>query len=1179
MKTRRLVLLPLLIFSMLATSASGQERDACKEKESLPFVLNVGLPRMPKAPGFDANLLKDNVFKLLKDFYAKHGRCPDKRALQINVTMASDYEILDWLSQDRIQAAVVPDMTLFLLTERDELDLRKVEVQDRRKDVGSLLFPALMGRRVSGQAFPDGWRRRDTPQADLKAFYSQAWREASGETPASGPRYRIVLASHLSTPGFLDPVLATANWLQQRLKILKGDKAAVKERFWKAFFDHARFAIDCDSMDKVPKPGARSCWEPPISEARPGPIEIVYPGESALREELAGSPWARPAGGTGFREHFVIAGAKADEIFKPDELKRAIPTYRRELLALFGERSADSPPMPAFESMLDPEPLLGVRTFGFTVDEILRLLRQDQRTSPPGLALVLPGGGVKAVYQSRIVDDLYGKGYLRNFAAKARSGEDPLEVQYVIGTSGGALLGYFVSQLGPGGPPDLTGILWKRGPATPRQPEGDLRLGSPDVFGWTDLLRYLSVVVCFLVLCSLLALASVPEQAPFNPAAGAASPSFRGWLTVAVVPLFLAAPFLVRWSNGEVASLEQVPQFEGLVYAILTVLVMFADQCLVKEKEPRAEARIWVQPLFPVVLGGVLIAAPFLGPGGKLADRLTFWPAFAVLAPLVLFCGLILPLRIHSSQGGRRLRGAALLGLELAVPIGAALLVCHEAGDALSRWTMPFYILGFGILFVLVLANTFLRAARTVDRDWKWWTGYGVSLVLTALLVMRLCLPEQTPEGKGSPYFAETLEISTGTFLLCVGLLLLLAGGVSWVYASRSRYHLQKTRDFLGGLLVVLAHLVLVSLVLWLLTVYTDLVSPLELTGEFWLWLLGISFVFGLLILLPSLYGKKSNPLVHRARRGILFLCSHHPNGDFVTRRFLRLALLSVFSLVWWNAILAPALYGNGQATTYLRKTVTHFQKQSGKPVYRPSARFIAPANLLETNGTRYFLFAPDGKDLPVLPRRPSGGGLWCVYFTRSAATPLRAGCPEMPADAEKRQGFLRGVIFASGSPFPIFPAHHLSLGEKDVELVDGGYSNNVPVDAALTVEMKQVLIVESTNPVPREPLKSEFGKALLWMQGKLVKNLGRLPQFVFENSQQIDRLSSRNLFVASIAPSRDELDWPPLFDFRHKTVNKMEQVAKDDLHRRVGMVKSWGVPEFPLNVRIPVQKTGKSAS
>src|SRR5207247_6985379 len=73
-------------------------------------------------------------------------------------------------------------------------------------------------------------------------------------------------------------------------------------------------------------------------------------------------------------------------------------------------------------------------------------------------------------------------------------GNAPLKVQTVIGTSGGALLGYFVAQLGQK-PLDLYGVLWGRGSST---------LKSSDVFGATDMLRYLSIVFSIIVLCGWL---------------------------------------------------------------------------------------------------------------------------------------------------------------------------------------------------------------------------------------------------------------------------------------------------------------------------------------------------------------------------------------------------------------------------------------------------------------------------------------------------------------------------------------------------------------------------------------------------------------------------------------------------------------------------------------------------
>ncbi|HYN21836.1 MAG TPA: patatin-like phospholipase family protein, partial [Thermoanaerobaculia bacterium] len=560
MKRRGVLLLILFVLSAVPAAA---DHESCESP--LPFVLNLALPRLPKAYGFDAESLKRGVKRFMDDFYNEHGRCPQERPLQVNITVASEYEILDWLSQGLVQAAVIPDLTLYLLTARDGLDLRSLDLEDH--PVGELLLPALSGRPRSGRLSGGKWSQGDV-EADLTAFRQQLWRAAAGEAREKGPGYRIVLGSHLSTTGFLDPVLETAAWLEEKLK---GQAAGedLRERFWQAFFDHTRFAVDCDSLEPERPLAERSCWELPRAEeqAGAGPVEILYPSESALRVER-GWAFAAPAYGDGdgdgspenYREHLVIAGPETETIFDGGHaFHPAVPVRGAEMTQLFGDPKADTAPR-AFLSILKPEPMFGVRSFSFTVDETLRLLRLDQATSERAeLALVLPGGGVKAAYQSRIVDELYSRGYLKNFRVQDTRERKPLDVRYVIGTSGGALLGYFVSQLREDGPEGLTDILWKK------DAKRGIYLRSSDVFGWTDLLRYASVIASFLILCVLLALLSIPERGPLNPAARPAFATWRLRLTLAVVPLLLLAPLLVRLSNRRsTATLEQVPEFEGL---------------------------------------------------------------------------------------------------------------------------------------------------------------------------------------------------------------------------------------------------------------------------------------------------------------------------------------------------------------------------------------------------------------------------------------------------------------------------------------------------------------------------------------------------------------------------------------------------------------------------------------
>ncbi|MCU1348059.1 MAG: hypothetical protein JWO56_1089, partial [Acidobacteria bacterium] len=75
---------------------------------------------------------------------------------------------------------------------------------------------------------------------------------------------------------------------------------------------------------------------------------------------------------------------------------------------------------------------------------------------------------------------------------------------------------------------------------------------------------------------------------------------------------------------------------------------------------------------------------------------------------------------------------------------------------------------------------------------------------------------------------------------------------------------------------------------------------------------------------------------------------------------------------------------------------------------------------------------------------------------------------------------------------------------------------------------------------------------------------------YLFARSQQMDRISRRDMFVVSVAPSRDEPDWPALFDFRAVVVDRMNDTATGDMQKRIGMVESWGQPSFALHEEIP---------
>jgi hypothetical protein len=136
--------------------------------------------------------------------------------------------------------------------------------------------------------------------------------------------------------------------------------------------------------------------------------------------------------------------------------------------------------------------------------------------------------------------------------------------------------------------------------------------------------------------------------------------------------------------------------------------------------------------------------------------------------------------------------------------------------------------------------------------------------------------------------------------------------------------------------------------------------------------------------------------------------------------------------------------------------------------------------------------------------------------------------------------------------------------------LVDGGYSNNIPIDAAHSVSADSALIIESSHPLGHEagPM-ARLWEYYLKIPGALIGNLPRVLSFLYDRSQQMDRISRSDLFVMSLAPPRQEANWPLLVDFRPGTIERMRLVAEKNLGRRIGMVQSWGRPRFQLTVRL----------
>jgi hypothetical protein len=301
----------------------------------------------------------------------------------------------------------------------------------------------------------------------------------------------------------------------------------------------------------------------------------------------------------------------------------------------------------------------------------------------------------------------------------------------------------------------------------------------------------------------------------------------------------------------------------------------------------------------------------------------------------------------------------------------------------------------------------------------------------------------------------------------------------------------------------------------------------------------------------------------------------------------MRMGVIAVGGLFWWNFVLAPALYGNRYALDYVKQADGRFEteycashlgdsrceEERTTYSYHLTARYLAPANALGApDATRFVLAVSELEDCPPVPLSP--GVTWRRFRAHSGEgfEVREDGCTDLDLSKERELDALFNYIFASGSPFPAFPARRVQvpkdgrLGE-DAELealVDGGYSNNVPIEAAAKIGARQALVIHSSHPRPEESEDGWFAA----VAGPLVENLPRLFSFLYERSQQLDRRSRSDLFVVSLAPLPDH-DWPLLTDFRSATVARMIDTAEGQLGERIGMVESWGPPEFQAGLRV----------
>jgi predicted acylesterase/phospholipase RssA len=492
------------------------------------------------------------------------------------IAWGSDYELLSWLENGGVQAAVLPAFIVDVMKaddpakfQRDFLQFPATVLDGIQAQVRSLVLAEGEGQVVAD------------PKGRLAQFYQQLL-----GSPAAGAT--IELPSHLS--GAVQFLLQDAAGWVTRASLSGTDR----DRFFGALVGAIRFSFS------APPCGAATSPAPTLQI-----VESVHP----LNQSQKPRGFIRdfPADSMVVRRQ-VLLNAEGPVA----KLVAKVPAPPSELVpdaALFADTLAHEqgmgPAVATFRDLNYRRYAVGqtsVRYFRFTLPEMWALLDSQRRdldsvSQTKRLALVLTGGGVKAAYQTRMIDHLYGRKCLINAGMPPAPGAQ--QVDYVFGTSGGALLGAFVASMNssfaaalatasadvtPTGtataarPKTLTEILW-------RFPTPGIR--SSDVFPLVDMLRYATLIVGILCLgfVAAITLAWFPDcyanvRSSMQRGAGVRVRRVRAfteawpWLLV----LGIAPPIILRSAGSD--SLEDVPKIAGVFYMLMAVIAAYSELAL-----------------------------------------------------------------------------------------------------------------------------------------------------------------------------------------------------------------------------------------------------------------------------------------------------------------------------------------------------------------------------------------------------------------------------------------------------------------------------------------------------------------------------------------------------------------------------------------------------------------------
>ena len=642
----------------------------------------------------------------------------------------NEYQLLDWIENAQIDGAYLSSISLQLMSGFSEKEFKDHFYVF--SDDGEHGYHTVLSAHQGGALLSDPKEKYEAYLSDLK----------SGETNQNA---QINFRSHLD-PSFLALYKVTQQWIDEKVT---GN--ADKERLWSSLIDSLQFG------------------ELGVSAALKNNDQLIFSGDISQNCEnqssIACFKAAEPEHNFLLVRKQALSEEKSPSLFGLINIQGGHEKIDFKKLCSDGNGSK--------KGLAHVCQFVGdnykhykhganvKRYFRFKITEILDILQtlgkagEYCETDNSSLSLVLTGGGVKAAYQTRLIDYLYGadnksdvflenRSFLQDDLRRLNTTDlQPLKVDHVIGTSGGALLGLFVATHSSASnfAYNYSDILWKN---------GDGYITSLDIFPLVDLMRWLSFVVCIvifsLVLSFVFHLPYTRKKFDLEPDSSIKhlkkvmvvehdKPS-RFWRFSIVWIIFMfGSPWLINYVNGN-AFQEHIPAVQGIFYFFYIFLAIYTDNNVVRLEKPRViEGKmpfIWKVVAFA---GVVLTVLPviYIGSGAPVAvlplfDETLHW-RMTIPSFICVFGLLLIALFMHYFYVKR----------------------CSLFGRISERKNPP--VLSFVILFVVaalslgIMSLLFVfQVAPILEVSPGFWAWHAIVSAIVSILVILSGLSSYSPE-------------------------------------------------------------------------------------------------------------------------------------------------------------------------------------------------------------------------------------------------------------------------------------------------------------------------------------------------------------------------------------------------------------------------------------------------